>query len=188
MKIKNILSFLFIILLITSCKTKMIKVKESTCETIKTKDSIIYVNDSDNLLKEINSYQGLIKLELESFYESKYDYDYMSYEYLEDKKIWLYNRLYFDDKIKKWVHIQQEKKREINEDLNNGITNEFESLIEGGYLIKDGSNSGFFKTYLINKKGVLKTEVVKISQTCSLSNTKLNSLSIIESKLSKSKW
>ncbi len=183
MKIEKIINCFYIVMLIVSCKAKVIPHNEATCEVIKTKNDIIYVNDSEKIKKEIDNYDGLIRMELENFYESNYNYDYISYEYLNDENSWVYDRLYFDNKMKKWIHRKRNKENFINSTSFTTVMGEFDKLNKGGFLIKDGSNSGFFKTYLIKRKGVLITEVVKISQTCSLSNTKLNLLSIIENEL-----
>ncbi|MFI2742496.1 hypothetical protein ACG2LH_07130 [Zhouia sp. PK063] len=184
MKIKILYFYcLFVFILLSSCKSRFI-VDQQCCYIIKIKDSINYQFKPKYISKELDNYDGLLKQELKNFYITKYKYDYISYSY--NRNIWFYDRIYFDDVDKRWVHIKDGKESNINNTFSYDLNDIFDGLESGSFLIRDESNNGFLKTYLIKQEGFLKTEAVKTSQVCSLSQEdKLHSLKLIEIILNK---
>ncbi|WP_299273774.1 hypothetical protein [uncultured Psychroserpens sp.] len=125
----------------------------------------------------------MIKEELNEFYKSNYKYDFFVYKFISNEDIWVFTRLYFDDSKKEWFLVQQGDKSVLKKSIIKEFETNFKEIAKGGFLIKNNSNSGFYKNYLIKRDGVLTTEIAVINQSCSLLNTELHSVAVIENRL-----
>jgi hypothetical protein len=179
----NIVSLLIVLIFFNSCKTRVAENIKIECKIIKTKDKVEYVNDVQGLEKEINTFNGLIKEELSKFYKSNYRYDFFVYEFISNQDKWLFNRLYFDDAKKEWFLVQQGKNSVVKESLSKEFEANFKKTIAGGFLVQNKGNSGFYKNYLVKYEGILTAQIAVINQSCSLLNTELHPIAVIESKL-----
>ena len=179
----NIVSLLIVLICFNSCKTQVAEHIKIECKIIKTKDKVEYVDDIQGLEKEINTFSGLIKEELNEFYKSNYKYDFFVYKFISNEDIWVFTRLYFDDTKKEWFLVQQGNESIMKKSVVKELEINFKKIVTGGFLVQNKGNAGFYKNYLIKRDGVLATEIVVINQSCSLLNTELHPVAVIEDRL-----
>ncbi len=109
--------------------------RQEFCKVLKDRDKVEYANDKEGLKKETDSYSGDIKNELSDFYNSKYEYDMLFYEYPNgsDDDFFI-QRLYYNAKTEKWFFKQQKNEFIITNEIGDKLKTNFDNLEEGGFL------------------------------------------------------
>jgi len=181
-KIYYALSLLFILI---SCKSKFVYTTVELCKVLKNRDKVEYVNDKENLKKEIDSYSGIIKTELSDFYKTNYKYDMLFYEYPNGSDDdYFIQRLFYNAKTEKWIFYQQKNEFIITNKIGNKLKINFDNLEEGGFIaIGRSFHGGGAGVFLVKENGKMKLIASVLTQTCSLSNSPLSFLSNIQGEL-----